>query len=434
MHRLIALFLALVLVAAACGSDDGGGDGSAAPATDGAPSAAGDDGASVDGEAPMVGDHWHAAYGIFVCDNFLGPIPDQTDPEGIHTHGDGIIHIHPFGPSASGANATMGKFFDAVSIDLDDLGLSGDGGSLTVEDAVCGDQPVEFTIHRWAIEDFDQPATVYDSDLADVRFTEDLELFTLAFAPPGTEIPIPPSVPFLTQITDVDPEDLPQLPEGLEFPSVEFVDPPPPGQRSEETVCPEEDGSSPRTTSFSQPPPQCIDPSATYTATFVTNLGDVVVELDTVNTPDTVNNFVVLARYGYYDDTSIFRTAPSIAIVQGGAPNTNSPADPGPGYTIEDEGDGFTYQPGDLAMARTPAPNSASSQWFFSAGPATANLNGEPGNPDGSGRGTYVVFGRTIEGLDILEEILSLHVDDPALNGGGPSEAVIVEQVLIEES
>ncbi len=198
--------------------------------------------------------------------------------------------------------------------------------------------------------------------------------------------------------------------------------------------CPALDGSSPRTIDFDSAPPQCIDPSKTYTATFVTNFGEVVVELDTAATPDTVNNFVVLALYHYYDGTELFRTAPSIAIIQGGAPRTNDGADPGPGYTIVDEADGFSYLPGDLSMARTAAPNSASAQFFFAAGPEVANLDGEPGNTDGSGRGTYVTFGRTISGQDVLEEILSLHVADSSPGGGGPSETVTVETVTIAAS
>ncbi len=251
-------------------------------------------------------------------------------------------------------------------------------------------------------------------------------------AAPGTEIPPPPSIPSLGSLSDVDADQLPELPDGF---TVAVVEPPGEGASiSGETPCPEADGSSPRTTRFEQAPPLCIDPALTYTATFVTNYGDVVVELDTENVPDTVNNFVVLARYGYYDGTAMFRTAPSIAIIQGGAPHANNGADQGPGYTIQDEADGFTYQPGDLAMARTQAPNSASAQYFFSTGPETANLDGPPGNPDGSGRGTYVVFGSTVEGFEVLTEIISLHVDDARLNGGGPGQPVIVETVLIDES
>lgn len=205
--------------------------------------------------------------------------------------------------------------------------------------------------------------------------------------------------------------------------------PPPPGPGetiSGETPCPAADGSSPRTTSFENPPPMCLDEGKRYTATFTTNLGDIVVDLDTENTPQTANNFAVLAGYHYYDGTAIFRTDPSIEIIQGGAPTTNGADDPGPGYTIEDEGSGYTYQEGQLVMARTAQPNSAGAQFFFVAGPKASSLDAD---------GSYVVFGTVVEGLDIVKQILASHVDDPASGlGGHPAEPVIVEKVTISES
>ena len=80
-------------------------------------------------------------------------------------------------------------------------------------------------------------------------------------------------------------------------------------------------------------------------------------------------NEVLGYRYRYYDGSRIFRTDTSIDIIQGGGPTTNSPSDPGPGYTIPDEGKGFKYAAGDLVMARSQGPNSASAQYFFVAGP-----------------------------------------------------------------
>ncbi len=441
MRARLALVVLVALLAAACGGDDDADDVAGnAEGTDEATDDAGggDDGTEDEsagdgaaGDGPGVGDHWHAAYGIYICDDFVDPLLDESDPEGIHTHGDGVIHIHPFEESAAGENATLGKFFEAMQIELDDGGLFSDAGSLEAG-IDCPDGPAEVRVARWTLSTLNQPPTIIDSGLADIRFTEDLEIYTLAFAPTGAEIPPPPSIGSLGSLSDVDPSELPDLPPGF---TVARVDPPGAGEAIEgETPCPAEDGSSPRTTEFSGPPPMCIDPEASYTATFVTNRGDVVVELDAENAPETVNNFVVLARYHYYDDTALFRTAPSIDIIQGGAPHSNDGADIGPGYTIDDEGDGYSYEAGDLAMARTAQPDSASAQFFFSAGPNTANLDGPPGNPDGSGRGTYVVFGRTVEGLDVLEEIIGLHVPDPALAGGGPGEPVIVERVVIEES
>jgi cyclophilin family peptidyl-prolyl cis-trans isomerase len=180
--------------------------------------------------------------------------------------------------------------------------------------------------------------------------------------------------------------------------------------------CPPEEVTDP-VRSFDDAPQQCIDPSATYTATFRTSEGDIVVDLDTAGVPGTVNNFVTLARYGYYDDTLIFRADPSIDIIQGGG-NSNQDT---PGYSIPDEADGFTYQAGQLVMARTPEPNSAGGQWFFVTGPNGANLNAQ---------GTYVVFGEITEGLDVAQAILGLSGDD----GQTPSREVTLDTVEITES
>ena len=68
---------------------------------------------SAEATAPVVNqDHWHAAYGVYVCDAFRPPVTDVSsdDTTGIHTHGDGIIHTHPFVASAAGKNATLGKW------------------------------------------------------------------------------------------------------------------------------------------------------------------------------------------------------------------------------------------------------------------------------------------------------------------------------------
>lgn len=167
---------------------------------------------------------------------------------------------------------------------------------------------------------------------------------------------------------------------------------------------------------FDDAPQLCIDPTSSYLARIVTSEGDIVVELDTDSVPGTVNNFVTLARYGYYDDTQIFRTASSVAgeIIQGGG-QTNADT---PGYTIPDEGSGFTYEAGQIVMARTAQPNSAGGQWFL--------VTEAPPAPDPTG--TYVVFGTIIEGLDVAEAIRELGGDD-----GAPSREVTVETIEITE-
>ncbi|HUW01184.1 MAG TPA: peptidylprolyl isomerase [Acidimicrobiales bacterium] len=175
----------------------------------------------------------------------------------------------------------------------------------------------------------------------------------------------------------------------------------------------------------------CLDPAKSYTATFQTNLGEVVVELDTERTPGTTNNFVNLARHRYYDDTLIFRIDGSLDIAQGGSPHTNDNSDPGPGYTITDEGGPFdvagtvgpfTYEPGQLVMARSQGPNSGGAQYFLTLGPDVSALDSQ---------GTYVTFGQVTQGLDVLTEMLAL--EDPD-NPGTPVRLLSVETVTITES
>lgn len=201
--------------------------------------------------------------------------------------------------------------------------------------------------------------------------------------------------------------------------------------------CPAVDGSSLRTIDFDSPQPMCIDPEARYVAIFDTSEGEMRFELTASETPLTVNNFVTLARYRYYDETLLFRTDPSIDIIQGGSPHTNDNRDPGPGYTIPDEPafaadpdtgnltGPYRYQPGQIVMARSAGPDSASAQFFLTTGPNASRLDGQ---------GTYVVFGQTDEaGLAVAQSIIGLHEPGGSL-GGAPSRDVTVRSVTIEET
>ena len=207
---------------------------------------------------------------------------------------------------------------------------------------------------------------------------------------------------------------------------IQTTDPTPEGT-IDLSACPPADGSGPQVLDFDGPQPMCLDASKQYTAVFDTTAGEMRIVLDMVNTPNTANNFAVLARYHYYDDTLLFRTDPGIGIIQGGAPHTNDWSDPGPGYTIPDEGSGFTYEPGQIVMARTAQPNSASAQFFFAVDENTALLNNQ---------GTYVVFGQMDnDSLTVAEAILASHVEssDPS-RPGGPDPQVIVNSITVEES
>jgi peptidyl-prolyl cis-trans isomerase B (cyclophilin B) len=191
------------------------------------------------------------------------------------------------------------------------------------------------------------------------------------------------------------------------------------------TECPPAGGVDEPVRSFDGRPPDCLEPGADYSATFDTSEGEIRVDLDEENNPVTVNNFVVLARYGYYDDTPIFRTNTGIDIIQGGGQDNTAD----PGYNIPDEGSGYTYEPGQLVMARTPEPNGGSAQWFFVGGRGASALDAD---------GSYVVFGTTDEaGLQVVRDILALNEPtDPAVDPdeGAPSRPVTINSVTIEES
>ena len=206
-------------------------------------------------------------------------------------------------------------------------------------------------------------------------------------------------------------------------------EPVPSGEKLDEWKCPEPDGSSPRTDEFpDEPPPMCIDPAKTYVAKLTTSHGPIEITLDTQRTPNTVNNYVVLSRYHYYDGTVITRIDDSIDILQTGSPKTQTISDPGPGYNIKDEGTGFTYTEGDVVMARGQGTDSGSAQYFFVTGPKASALDGQ---------GTYVTFGKVTSGFEVTKEIAALFEPcadgDQTCLGGAPGELVTIEKIEIEE-
>ncbi|HMC52012.1 MAG TPA: peptidylprolyl isomerase [Acidimicrobiales bacterium] len=203
----------------------------------------------------------------------------------------------------------------------------------------------------------------------------------------------------------------------------------PPGAKLQAWTCPQPGGTSPRTDQFpSTPPPLCIDPAKTYVAHLSTSEGAVDVTLDSKRTPNTANNYAVLARYHYFDGTTIDRIDNSIDILQTGSPKTQDISDSGPGYNIKDEGGKFTYSDGDVVMARSSGADSGSAQYFFVVGPKASALNAQ---------GTYVTFGKITAGLDVLHRVEGLFQACPSdaqgCLGGAPNRIVTINKVTIEE-
>jgi cyclophilin family peptidyl-prolyl cis-trans isomerase len=180
-------------------------------------------------------------------------------------------------------------------------------------------------------------------------------------------------------------------------------------------------------------PKMTIDKNATYVATWVTSCGTIKVDLLAKQSPITVNNFVSLARGGWYDGTLFHRINNQIQIIQGGDPNCTSIIGTaaamgqtqcgmgGPGYSIPDElSSGLKMKVGSLAMANS-GPNTGGSQFFFVTGQAGTSL---PNN--------YTIFGQaTKQSLPALQKIQSVPVG--GLNGDTPLEKVWIYKVTIQE-
>ncbi|MFM7045346.1 MAG: peptidylprolyl isomerase, partial [Ilumatobacteraceae bacterium] len=130
------------------------------------------------------------------------------------------------------------------------------------------------------------------------------------------------------------------------------------------------DGSAPVTQQFDQSPDFGIDTTKRYTATMDTSMGSMVIALDAINAPITVNNFVFLSGYRYYDGV-IFHRIINGFVCQGGDPTGTGRG--GPGYRFEDEPVKQRYQLGSVAMANA-GPNTNGSQFFLISGPNGVGL------------------------------------------------------------
>ena len=190
--------------------------------------------------APRVGhDHWHSAYAIYDCDRFLPAFTSAADPDGIHSHQDGVIHIHPWNSSAAGDDADLNVFFEAMGARITDDEISGPGIGVLEEGSDCDGEPTVIKAVRFTRidpdrddPDADEPVTglldIYEAaqeftdDFSDIRLLGDLEAFTFARVPAGAEVPPPPEVRLQTAFgasagnlistgpeTDLDPTDAP---------------------------------------------------------------------------------------------------------------------------------------------------------------------------------------------------------------------------------
>jgi cyclophilin family peptidyl-prolyl cis-trans isomerase len=179
------------------------------------------------------------------------------------------------------------------------------------------------------------------------------------------------------------------------------------------TSFPPLDGSALKQQKFAEAPEMGIDPAKRYTATMETSMGTLVIALDPIAAPRTVNNFVYLAAQHYYDGV-IFHRIINGFMCQGGDPDGSGRG--GPGYKFGDElPKPGKYQIGSLAMANA-GPNTNGSQFFIVSGPSGCSL------PP-----LYSLFGQVVKGLDIVEMMQNV----PTGPGDRPKTDVVIKSVAI---
>ena len=173
------------------------------------------------------------------------------------------------------------------------------------------------------------------------------------------------------------------------------------------------DGSAPKTQEFPADGPEMgIDPAKRYTATMETSVGTLVIALDAIKAPKTVNNFVFLALHHYYDGV-IFHRIINGFMCQGGDPQGTGTG--GPGYKFKDEPVKQRYQLGSVAMANA-GPNTNGSQFFLISGPSGVNLPPQ-----------YNHFGQIVKGMDVLDTMQRVATS----RGDRPVEDVVINSVAI---
>jgi hypothetical protein len=184
-----------------------------------------------DSSPPTVNDHWHAAYGFYLCDawqqltgnleetNSAGQlISNRFLQTGIHSHDDGVMHWHPYTSRAVGKNAKLGVFLDTYEVDLENEELKFPDNQLAGEDYIegetkCGTEDAELQVVVWdSFQDTDD-GTTYIANLDNIPIKNDGMVFAIAFVPRDTDIQMPPWAADLVALGAVDagqlrPEDL----------------------------------------------------------------------------------------------------------------------------------------------------------------------------------------------------------------------------------
>ncbi len=158
--------------------------------------------------SPRVGeDHWHASYTVYDCGTEVASFQGVSDPDGIHSHQDGLIHIHPFNSGSSGEDAQMGVFLEAMNATVSRHAITGPEFADIETSATCDGEPAVIKIARYQVDPEVELVAVYDRDFESIQFFEDREAYSIAMVPVG-EDPPPPSAASLAQLDASTGSDL----------------------------------------------------------------------------------------------------------------------------------------------------------------------------------------------------------------------------------
>ena len=169
-------------------------------------------------------------------------------------------------------------------------------------------------------------------------------------------------------------------------------------------------------------------PAVAQKVRLATSLGDVVVELDKEKAPKTVDNFLQYVKAGHYDGTIFHRVIENFMIQGGGMkPDLSEKSTRAP-IPLESRS-GLSNERGTISMARTMDPNSATAQFFINV--KDNSMLDQPNSRDGNG---YAVFGKVVEGMDVVDKIKVVPVGDKGGHQNVPNTPVTIKKATVEKS
>lgn len=186
---------------------------------------------AADSSPPTINDHWHAAYGFFLCDTWYqlqGNLEEQNSQgqlvntnflrTGIHSHDDGVIHWHPYTSVGVGKRAKLGVFLDTYDVELEDDRLSfPDNQPVNAETRIpasqtewvegetqCDGEDGELSVKAWDLYTDTDEGTTYIANMDQIHVDNQNMVFGIYFVPRGADRPMPPWAQDLPQLGQVD--------------------------------------------------------------------------------------------------------------------------------------------------------------------------------------------------------------------------------------